>query len=130
MDDVLIGYAFSRFKGDGYISNLKQLRYGFHPKEFIWDNDFHRCVSYRLKTVPPTASCSGYSWEPNEIREHDQSKMMWIHNKIKETPVKRTSLPKLSDMIVPESEIELVVSKFYKVSLSDAKLIQGLISHA
>ena len=80
VDDALFGYAFIRYKGkDQYYNKLKMLKYNFLPiphteLTYIHANFNKMAISTRVKTTPPN-TCSGYSWDDNELRKSEPYKI-------------------------------------------------------
>ena len=101
VDDCLLGCCFIDYAGKEYYKNLYMLSYTYLPDYEISDNikpdDYH--IGTRVKTVPPTETYSGYSWDDNEYRKMDVEKMKKLNEYIENNPVDYSHI-KLRDVLV------------------------------
>lgn len=85
VDDCLLGLCLIDFFGPRYYEHLQMIRYAFLPMYENFDSmpidDF--AIASRVKTMPPDAKCSGYSWEENEWRKYDGTKMKYLNEHFK-----------------------------------------------
>jgi hypothetical protein len=60
-------------------------------------------IGTRVKTVPPTETYSGYSWDDNEYRKVDCDKMYKLMEYIEKNPYEYTGL-KMADVLVDKKQ--------------------------
>lgn len=84
VDDCLIGCCFIDHIGEEYYKNLYMFDYQYFPQSDVSEIDVLEmnpyCIGARVKTVPPTETYSGYSWEDNEFRKMDGVKMHKLYD--------------------------------------------------
>lgn len=127
VDDVLIGCAFASYVGNSsYVDRLKQIPYSYIPNVVKYDTPFDLTdqaietdICYRLKTVPPTETVSGYSWEYNEYRECDAIKMERIHDILKhrEYGGKRD----INKIVLNDRDIPCIAVRYIQSSIGNIK---------
>lgn len=107
VDDCLIGCCFIDYCGSDYYKNLYMLNYQYFPNseqdeiDKISINPY--CIGIRVKTVPPTETYSGYSWDDNEYRKMDCEKMKKIYGWMVESKKGYTAL-QLRDILVDKKQ--------------------------
>lgn len=101
VDDCLLGCCFIDYAGPEYYKNLYMLSYTYLPNHVIDDtikpNKYH--IGTRVKTVPPTETYSGYSWDDNEYRKIDGEKMRKLNEYIENNEFDYSNI-KLKDVLV------------------------------
>lgn len=105
VDDCLIGCCFINYMGPEYYKHLYMLSYTYLPNHDIPNNlkvnRYH--IGTRVKTVPPTETYSGYSWDDNEYRKVDCDKMYKLMEYIENNPYKYTGM-KMADVLVDKKQ--------------------------
>lgn len=130
VDDVLFGMClYEHKKGRHAYDNLHTVLYGYHPQEEIVggkENINPFCLSYRVKTVPPGVTHSGYGWEDNVWRNCDLHKMKFLHDFLKDVKYKDI---KISKLIIPDKFAKQCIlngCRYDPISVEDIK--KNLIS--
>lgn len=105
VDDCLFGLCMI----DGvnqYYDHIKMFAYNFVPRGF--DRRFISlyAVSSRVKTLPPDATYSGYSWDDNEYRRCDGEKMKKIHDVVTSFNYSNVTPVMLRDVIIVNDSSE------------------------
>lgn len=125
VDDVLFGMClYEHKKGIHVYDNLHTVIYGYHPQEEIVggkENINPFCLSYRVKTVPPGVTHSGYGWEDNVWRNYDLSKMKFLHEFLKDAKYKDI---KISKLIMPDKFAKQCIlngCRYDPISVEDIK---------
>ncbi len=105
VDDCLLGCCFINYMGPEYYKHLYMLSYTYLPNHDIPNNlkvnRYH--IGTRVKTVPPTETYSGYSWDDNEYRKVDCDKMYKLMEYIENNPYTYTGL-KMADVLVDKKQ--------------------------
>lgn len=81
VDDVIMGLVVKDAIGKEYWKSFVSLNYLFFPDydDFLINiHKFAKCISSRVKTIPPGTVYSGYSWDDNEYRKKDAEKMKYL----------------------------------------------------
>ena len=105
VDDCLMGLCVIDSFGKDYYKHIYMINYNFYPNSEDYKNiliNLH-CIHHRVKTIPPTATVSGYSWDDNEWREYDGKKMKFIQEKIDAVDVDYGK-HKLPDVLVDKDQ--------------------------
>jgi hypothetical protein len=82
-DDALLGLIFLKIFKNKTHDHIQLLEYAFIPNTQLSINDYVKSVNVifsRIKTCPPDAECSGYSWNDNNYRLNDVSKINNLNN--------------------------------------------------
>ena len=82
-DDALLGLIFLKIFKNKTHDHIQLLEYAFIPDIQLSINDYVKSVNVifsRIKTCPPDAECSGYSWNDNNYRLNDVSKINNLNN--------------------------------------------------
>ena len=101
VDDCLIGCCFIDYYGPDYYKSLYMLSYTYIPNHDVEDDIKPQKynIGARVKTVPPTETYSGYSWEDNEWRKKDCEKMVKLTQYVENNPFEYIGL-KMKDVLV------------------------------
>lgn len=107
VDDCLIGCCFIEYSGSDYYKNLYMLNYQYIPDNEINENSKvemnNYCIGARVKTVPPTVTYSGYSWDDNEYRKVDCVKMRKLDESVRRKNIDYKAL-QLRDLLVDKKD--------------------------
>lgn len=105
VDDVLVGIAFINALGKHeYYKYLKTIHYNFLCEEtFTGINKY--AIGSRVKTIPPGVTYSGYSWDDNEYRLFDCTKMQTL------SKLYKNNLSKLLNLYKNITELDILVPK-------------------
>lgn len=122
VDDVIFGLCISEAFGAETKDILKCLKYNFIPSEHVDVGAFDgKCISNRVKTLPPDVICSGYSWEYNKYRNFDSKKMYDIEKLLDESDFDYFTL-NASDIILDDSVVkDVILLNVLNISLEDYK---------
>jgi hypothetical protein len=120
VDDCLFGLCYIEYFGKRYYEHLQVLTYNFLPTNTVSDvNHFSFCaLSSRVKTLPPEVRYSGYSWDDNDYRKYDVSKMKTCDELIRNTDYSSDKF-KLDDLFV--NSRKNVIVKYTLAALDDIK---------
>ena len=108
VDDVMVGISLIDFFGIHYYRHLKMLKYNYFPynnEDFKTNRNItldYRCICTRVKTVPPGETYSGYSWDDNEWRRQDCTKMEKIDQLFNTVPESKYDSVTFESQLVDE----------------------------
>lgn len=101
VDDCLLGCCFIDYMGADYYKHMYMLSYTYLPNhelpKELKPSMYH--IGTRVKTVPPTETYSGYSWDDNDYRKVDCEKMYKLMDYIEKHPFNYVGL-KMADVLV------------------------------
>ena len=130
IDDVLFGLCLLKTYGTEYVNKIIPLKYNFIPGSEINENEIsNKCISSRVKTIPPNVEYSGYSWDYNEYRDFDSKKMFKL-NEVFESQVSDIENAQLSDIFVDQTSVNdsiaIVMKKCSLIDLKKVAMINAL----
>ncbi len=89
VDDTLFGICLIKHLGSEYFKHYNLLNYLYRgdivdeDKDLGLDDRYKYCLTFRVKTVPPGETYSGYSWYDNKYRTNDVVKFKKLSQEIK-----------------------------------------------